>query len=165
LKVKVQIFHNDYTCEIANGELKNEEIIVGPYRFSARKVRPFIINKLGIFSQPLYIFKSVSMVPLAFEQFNEVADNYSLTYIEPIQDLKFYERDLRFNPEFAKAFTNMTFMKEMMKYVGMTERTEGVNWRKVFLVLGFILILAGLAAIFLNPDLMRTIAKALNIPI
>jgi len=165
MKVKVQIFHNDYTCEITNGELKNEEIIVGPYRFSARKVRPFIINKLGIFSQPLYIFKSVSMVPLAFEQFNEVDNNYSLTYIEPIQDLKFYERDLRFNPEFAKAFTNMTFMKEMMKYVGMVEKGEGTNLKKIFLILGFVLILVGVLAIFLNPDLVKSIAKALNIPI
>jgi len=164
MKVKAQIFHSDYTCEIVNADLKNEEIIVGPYRFSAKKVRPFIIHKLGIFSQPLYIFKSVSMVPLAFEPVEEIVDKYSVTYIEPIQDLRFYEKDLRFNAELAKDISNMTFLKELMKYVGATEE-KAFEWKKLFLILGALLIILGIFFVFANPEAMAWLRKALNLPI
>jgi len=165
MKVKAQIFHSDYTCEIVNADLKNEEIIVGPYRFSAKKVRPFIIHKLGIFSQPLYIFKSVSMVPLAFEPVEEIVDKYSITYIEPIQDLRFYEKNLKFNAELAKDISNMTFLKELMKYVGASEEERKFDFRKLFLILGALLIIGGILLLFTNPQAMAWLRKALNLPI
>jgi hypothetical protein len=165
LKVKAQIFHSDYTCEIVTADLKNEEIIIGPYRFSARKVRPFIIHKFRMFSQPLYIFKSTTMVPLAFEAKEENVGSYKITYIEPIQDLKFYEKDLRFNPELAKGLADLSFLKEMLKYAGVKMEGEGFDWRKLFLIIGGILLIAGVAIIIMNPSILKSLAKALNIHI
>jgi len=162
VKVKAQIFHTDYTCEIKNADLKNEEIIIGPYRFSARKVRPFIINKFGVFSQPLYLFKSVSMVPLAFEPKEEKVGSYSVTYIEPIQDLKFYEKELRFNPELAKDIANMTFLKELIKYIS----AEGkIEWKKLLTIIGAVLIIGGVLMLLMNPSAVKGFLHALNIPV
>ena len=165
MKVKAQIFHSDYTCEIVTGDLKNEEIIIGPYRFSARKVRPFILHKFGVVSQPLYIFKSTTMVPLAFESKEEEVGNYRLTYIEPIEDLKFYEKDLRFNPELAKSLSNLSFLKEMLKYAGAKVEGEGFDWKKLFLIIGSLLIIGGVLMLFMNPNAFHSLAKALNIPV
>jgi hypothetical protein len=165
VKVKAQIFHSDYTCEIVTGELKNEEVIIGPYRFSARKVRPFIIHKFGVFSQPLYLFKSTTMVPLAFEPKEETIGNYKLTYIEPIEDLKFYEKDLRFNPELAKGLANLSFLKELLKYSGAKIEGEGFDWKKLFLIIGGLLIIGGVLMILMNPNIFHSLAKALNIPV
>jgi len=162
MKVKAQIFHTDYTCEIVNADLKNEEIIVGPYRFSARKVRPFIINKFGIFSQPLYLFKSVSMIPLAFEPKEEKVGDYSITYIEPIQDLKFYERELRFNPELAKDIANMTFLKELIKYISAESKFE---WKKILMIIGAVLVIGGVLMLLMNPSAVKGFLHALNIPV
>ena len=165
VKVKAQIFHTDYTCEIVNGDLKNEEIIIGPYRFSARKVRPFILHKFGVVSQPLYIFKSTTMVPLAFEPKEETIGNYKLTYIEPIEDLKFYEKDLRFNPELAKGLANLSFLKEMLKYAGVKMEGEGFDWKKLLLIIGAVLIIGGVLILFMNPGAVKGFLHALNIPI
>lgn len=164
MKVKAQIFHSDYTCEIVNADLKNEEIIIGPYRFSARKVRPFIVHKFGIFSQPLYLFKSVSMVPIAFEPKEEEVENYRIEYIEPIQNLEFYEKDLRFNAEFARALANMSFLKEMMKYVGMIPESK-FDWKRVLLILGGLLVAVGIMILIMNPGAIKGFMHALNIPI
>jgi len=163
LKVKAQIFHSDYTCEIVTGDLKNEEIIIGPYRFSARKVRPFIIHKFGLFSQPLYIFKSTTMVPLAFEPREEDVENYKLTYIEPIEDLRFYEKDLRFNPELIRGLADLSFLKEMLKYAGVKMEGEGFNWKKLFLIIGAVLVIGGLLVLFMNPNAIKGFLHALNI--
>jgi hypothetical protein len=161
IPVKGLLFHSNYVCEEVRGYLEKGFVEIGEYRFDADKIKPFIIHKFGIISQPLYLFKSTTMVPLQFQEKTEVVKDYAVKYIEPINDIKFYEKDI-FNPKMAKNIANLTFLEQLLKYV--SEERKPIEWKKLLMVIGIGLVAIGLFIVFTNPSITNSIFKALNIP-
>ncbi len=162
IPIKGLIFHSNYVCEEVRGYLEKGFVEIGEYRFDADKIKPFIIHKFGFISQPLYLFKSTTMVPIQFKEKTEVSKDFVIRYIEPISELKFYEKEI-LNPKMAKSMTNLVFLEQLLKYV--SEERKPFDWKKLLMIVGIGLVVVGLIYIFTNPAIMRPIAQALNLPI
>lgn len=160
--VKVLIFDTDYIARIENATLDGKWLRYKDYTFSTEKIRPFILQK-GLISQPLYIFKSTSMIPLAFQEKTERVNDAEIRYIEPIQDIKFYEKGLKIDPRTASELVEFRFLKELGKYVGVAEKEE--EKKKNLIIFGIILLVFG-ALLFLfmsNPEFVQAVKNFLNI--
>jgi len=161
--VKILIFDTDYIARIENATIEGKWLKYKDYVFSTEKIRPFILQK-GLVSQPLYIFKSTSMIPLAFKENVEKIDDYEIRYIEPVYDLKFYEKGLKINPRVGSELVEFRFLKELGKYIGIKESEEEER-KKSLIKIGIAIIVLGITLyiIFSNPQLLQAIKTFLNI--
>lgn len=157
------IFDTDYVARIENATLDGKWLKYKDYTFSTEKVRPFILQK-GIVSQPLYIFKSTSMIPLAFQEISERTENAEIRYIEPIQDIKFYEKGLRIDPRTPSELVEFRFLKELGKYVGVTgEKMEEKKKTVAILGIGILVIGLILMLVMSDPTILNAVKSFLNI--